>query len=149
VPQAGDTIRAVQIPGQLVAHHENTSDSAGFTPETVVMTLADIPMISGQTYSVWSNPGVVSTQDGDKIRVALREDSISGAVLDSTMVDSNQAGSATTRKYAPVLFALYPATVTGGKTFVVTGERAAGGGTVHLEGSAERRSYLLVRYEFG
>jgi len=137
-----------RIPGQRVGVTENTADGSGFTSETVLMSIT-VSLLVSATYSVWSNPAVVSTVDGDKIRVRLREDSISGTTIDSTMVDSNQAGSATTRKYAPVLLSDYTPGADESKTFVVTGELTDGSGSVHLEGGTDRKSYIIVRYESG
>lgn len=145
---AGQIIVAGRIPGERIGIAEATADSGLFTAETVVMSVT-VPLVSGRTYSVWANPGLMSTISGDVVRARLREDDIAGTILDGTIEDISNNTSNTTRKHAVILLSDYQAVSTGNKTFVVTGARATGSGNVHLEGVPGRKSYIVVRYESG
>jgi hypothetical protein len=145
---AGQLLVAQRIPGERIGVSTVVADSGTFTAETVVMTIT-VPLVSGRTYSVFANPGLSSSVAADVIRASLREDSVTGTMLDSTIEDMNDATAPTTRKHALILLSDYTALSTANKTFVVTGERATGTGNVRMPGASTRPSYLLVRYESG
>jgi hypothetical protein len=145
---AGQLSLANRIPGERIGASVVVADSGTFTAETVVMTLV-VPLVAGRTYSVFANPGLSSSVAADVVGAKLREDSITGTVLDSAIEDINDATAPTTRKHALILLSDYTALSTANKTFVVTGERATGTGNVRMPGSSARKSYLLVRYESG
>jgi hypothetical protein len=143
---AGFQLAAGRIPGELIASSAAVSDSANFTTtETVVLTVT-AALVSGRTYSVWAGPTFHSTVDGDVVHSQMRQDNVSGTVMDRT--DDYIRVTATTIDKT-ILFALYTATTTGNKTFVVTGDRVSGSGNCRLEADTIRPAYMLVRYETG
>lgn len=146
---AGQLLVAGRIPGEEIGATENTSDSSSISSEAVVMTLT-VPLVSGRTYWIWANPGFNATASGNHVRAQLREDSISGTVMDSDTKQIEAVSSPSTRKTVFVLASKYTASASANKTFVVTAEVVSGAsGTVVLEGASTRKSYLRCLYNNG
>lgn len=133
-----------RIPGQRIETTVETSDSSTFTTsETEVMSVT-APLVSGRTYRVRFWGTFNSTVNGDRIRVKVREDDSSGTQLaEHQMVIST---TASTTGYLSVVEVEFTAASTGNQTFVVTGERLAGSGSINREGATNRPSYLYVDY---
>lgn len=143
---AGFQLAAGRIPGELITSSVAVSDSAGFTTTEVIVLTVTAPVVVGRTYSVWAGPTFASTVDGDVVHSQLREDNVSGTILDRTD-DYIRATISTIDR--TILFSLYTADATENKTFVTTGDRVTGTGTCRLEAATNRPAYMLVRYESG
>lgn len=126
---------------QRIATEVQTADSAGFTAETVVMSVTALLEI-GRTYRVKFH-GRFGGSTGDTLGGLLREDGLAGTEM-SGQVDAVQPG------VAGGVFgfeAEFTAVSTGNKTFVVTGRRVSGtAGDMRLEAATTRPAYLYVDY---
>jgi hypothetical protein len=147
VSSAGQQLVAGRIPGERIGKTTVTSDSATFTAETVVMTLV-IPTVVGRTYEIWAWVTLSSTVDNDDVRAVIREDSISGSLLQESNWELTM-DLQSTRGMSEVLVADYTADATENKTFVVTGTQAAGTGVIRLEASGNKPSSIWANYVSG
>lgn len=142
VPPAGNfVIGAVDrvYPRQRIATAIRDTNSAAFTAETVTDTVT-ASLIEGLTYTVNSFTLARSSAAGDRDLIRVREDSVSGNTLRSANVFI-QATGADFHLFQEVL---YTAVATGDKTFVLTGNRGAGTGSItHTAGTANP-VYLYV-----
>lgn len=143
---AGFQLAAGRIPGELITSSVATADSANFTTTEVIVMTITAPLVTGRTYSIWADPTFHSSVDGDVVHSQLREDNVSGTILDRTDDYIRVTTSAIDRT---ILFSLYTATATANKTFVITGDRVSGTGNCRLEAATNRPAYMLVRYETG
>jgi hypothetical protein len=122
------------------------SASAGFTAETVIDSVTP-NLITGLTYDIKWNGVVQSTVADGIARMRIREDSLSGTQLQlrqqSTAIAASQS--------FPVsgLETEYTAVETGPKTFVVTGIRQTGTGTLSCFAAADTPTLLTVEYANG
>jgi hypothetical protein len=141
MPLAGETIIAGKIPGEQVGFDIETGDSSGVTTvETVVQTVV-APVVAGRIYRVTFYGDLASTVAADQFFTRIREDSVSGNVLDLRRY----------RAHATVNFPYrveieYTADATEDKTFVLTLIRESGTGTGRRDASATSPSYLYVDY---
>jgi hypothetical protein len=146
---AGFLSEGGRIPGEIIGTPTiETSDSGTFnTTETAVLSVT-VPLVSGRTYSIHTYLRISSTVDNDDVRVAIREDSASGAFVttDRRELDADNQGSLGQSFH---VMAFFTATATEDKTFVTSAVRDSGTGTYNLSASANRPSMLYVRYEFG
>jgi hypothetical protein len=113
--------------------------SATFTAETVVLTVT-ASLVAGTDYAVKARCLTQSSVADDRVRARIREDSLTGAVIDLQDVPLG-GGNSPVRVYAE---AEYTAPVTGSKTFVVTLVRQAGTGNIQLTADATYPSRLAV-----
>jgi hypothetical protein len=143
---AGFQLAAGRIPGELIASSVATADSANFTTTEVIVMTVTAPVVIGRTYSVWAGPTFHSTVDADVVHSQLREDNVSGTILDRTDDYIRVTVSAIDRT---ILYAHYTADATENKTFVVTGDRVIGTGNCRLEAASNRPAFMIVRYETG
>ena len=115
------------------------SNSGTFTAETVVLTVV-APLEIGRTYMVTTQfLGDINTA-GDEITGRIREDSISGTV----MQDYTQAPYGVTRPSMWHMWNEYVALTSSTKTFVTTLARLTGTGTVGMVASATQPAFLVV-----
>jgi len=132
------------FPGQRIATTTETTISAGFTTETIINTVT-AELVSGRTYAIGLFTGIVSTIAGDNAEYRIREDSVAGTQLQVIRRDL----LATNITEVVFLYAQYTAVATGSKTFVGTGFRQAGTGTLTRNSSATSPSYMYVEYVGG
>lgn len=123
---AGERITADKLStyaGEPVIRETNTG---GFTTtETVVDTLV-VPVVSGRRYKIVWDGEYQSSVAGDLVRGQLREDSVSGTAIQLRQTNC----SIVTQAFPIRLEAFWTASSTGNKTFVATGDRISGGGTI-------------------
>ena len=144
IPPAGNyAIGGVSriFPGQRIATSTETTVSAGFTAETIINTVT-AELVSGRTYSIGLFTGITSTVAGDNAEYRIREDSVAGTQLQVIRKDL----LATNITEVLFLYAQYTAVATGSKTFVGTGFRQAGTGTLTRNSSTTSPSYMYVEY---
>src|SRR5690606_9229097 len=135
------------IPGELIASSQVTADSATFTTTETTVLSVTAPLVSGRTYRVAFYGKFATTVAGDIGVARMREDSSTGPERQSDFLDFNKAS--TTIGYSCYMEFEYTASSTGNKTFVVTGVRNVGSGTLRLEAASNRPSYLRVEYVSG
>lgn len=140
---AGEIAEAGRIPGERIATTEETSASSAFTSETVLMSVT-ATLVSGRTYRVTGKVPLTSSVSNDEARAQIREDNISGTVLDAASGEMSTGTSTTSNNIRPE--SEYTAVSTGSKTFVVTGERVAGTGNITMNAATTRKGYLYVDY---
>lgn len=118
-----------------------TTTTAGFTTtETVTDTVA-ANLVSGALYEVMWTGGVQSTTATDTLLFRIRGDNLAGTQLAGGRLVPGTASSA-----GPMLLrAYFTAAATASKTFVVTGVRNAGAGTITRIGAADNQSILSVK----
>lgn len=139
---AGRTAEAGRIPGQRIATEATTSDSAGFTAETEVMSVT-ASLVSGRRYAVVAEIAFTSTNSGDRVVGRVREDSSTGGIRQLRNIPII---TTSTIGYPCRLYFEHTATATGDKTFVATGHRIAGSGDARLVASSTGPSYMHVSY---
>lgn len=146
---AGQRLIAGRIPGELITRELITSDSAGVTSETVVGSVT-APVVVDRSYTVTFFGHFQSTQDGDQITWRIREDNVSGTMLNAGRVHIAVGGDTSgTFGYSHTFIAPFAASITGNKTFVFTISRQSGTGSVRLEAADDRPAIFDVRYEMG
>lgn len=144
---AGQIARVGRRPYERRATDRQESDSATFTTtETVVQSVTG-SLQTGRTYRVRWVGAFNSTVDDDVVLGQIREDSISGTVLQTGRCSVAVGGSST--GWHCYLEAYYTAVATGFKTFVATGDRVAGTGTCNRDASSQRPTILYVQYISG
>jgi hypothetical protein len=110
-----------------------TSPSAGFTTTEVILDSITVLLVSGVTYRItWdtqfgTSTGTSSTTAFERIRAQIREDDISGTVIATRDCCTIMGGGVSHPVY---LQAKFTAASTGNKTFVATGDRHVGSGTI-------------------
>lgn len=145
--EAGQQLVAGRIPGERIGITIETADSSTFTAETVIATLV-IPTVVDRTYQVWAWVTLASTVDNDDVTARIREDNVSGAVLQESNWELTH-DLQSTRGVSDTLVADYVADATENKTFVLTGERAAGTGSIRREASATKPTSFWANYVEG
>jgi hypothetical protein len=145
---AGQQLVAGRIPGERIGKTTVTSDSATFnTTETVILTLV-FPTVAGRTYEIWAWVTISSTVDNDDVRLILRQDSVSGAIMQESNFELTH-DLQSTRGEPETLVVDYVADATENKTIVVTGTRASGSGEIRLEASSNKPSAIWANYVSG
>lgn len=144
---AGQLLVAGRIPGERVATTIETADSATFTAETTVLSVV-APLISGRLYQVRAVVRMASTVANDDVTGRIREDNLAGTSIQEENIELTHDLQAS-RGQAIWLEVEYEAAATGDKTFVLTGERAAGSGDCRLEATAAKPMYFYVNYLSG
>lgn len=142
MPAAGETIIAGRIPGERIATSIETSNSANITTtETEVQTVT-AAVVTGRTYRVRWSVRVSSSVAADDITLRIREDSLTGTILQSETMDVNVSN----REPRVTLEAEYTADATEDKVFSATLVRTAGTGNVILNAATTVPTYLYVDY---
>lgn len=144
VPPAGNfVIGAVNriYPRSRIATAVRETTSASFTVETVTDTVT-ASLIEGLTYTVNSFILVRSSVAGDRNLIRIREDNLTGNQLRAAAIVIPAAGAGTDFPFYQEV--LYTAIATGDKTFVLTGGRAAGSGTLTHTAGTNNPVYLYV-----
>lgn len=144
---AGQQLVAGRIPGEWIDGVQSNADSSTFTgTETVILTLADAPLVTGRTYELVAHVNIETTVADSRVIVRIREDNLAGNAFEQANVWPDFTGSIG----MPVaLKAPFTAGSTGNKTFVVTGVRASGTGTINMSGDASTPNLLDVYYRNG
>jgi len=117
-----------------------TATSATFTSETVIHSVT-ASLVAGKVYWVTLDTQMRSTvASTDRMTCRIREDGIAGNQLqDITLYQAD------TLINVPFhLEGEYTATATGAKTFVATGLRLSGSGTIVRNGGASQPSFLKL-----
>lgn len=128
-------------PGQRIATTTVTTDSATFTTAETSLATVTASLVTGRTYRIVWVPAFQITVDS-VIRATIREDTISGTILNLRDVWIDSGGTATGLEVE----VLYTAVATGDKTFVGSGDVLAGAGTANLNAASNFPSYLYVDY---
>jgi len=131
-------------PGTRIATQTRTSTPAAFTAETVTDTVTG-DLIEGYTYKVaaWILARASVANDTDLLRI--REDSISGTILRAFRLFLPQIGAGA--DFFAYIEVEYIAVATGSKTFVLTGARGTGTGTItHTAAAVSDPVYLYIDF---
>lgn len=132
-----------RIPGQRIATTIETSDSSTFTTTATTVMSVTASLVSGRTYRIRAICQFESDTAGDLVVGRIQEDDSSGTQLSHAQTEIVNASSI---GYTIVTEAEYTAASTGNKTFVLTGDRNGGSGTLFRGASSVRPSYLYVDY---
>jgi hypothetical protein len=143
VSSAGQKLVAGRVPGERIATDIDTADSGTFTTTETVVSSVVAALVSGRTYRVRWVGGCVTTVANDVYLCRLREDSLVGTAL---MERNRVIGTTSASGEALECEVEYTAVATGNKTFVSTGVRNGGTGTLHADATASRPRYLYVDY---
>ena len=147
VPPAGNfAVGAVSrfYPGQRIATSIVTSPSAGFTTTEVQLMTVVAALVEGFRYKIVFDPAFDITVSG-VVRSVIREDTVSGTILQIRDHNLNSAGGAESGRVE----AEFTAVATGDKTFSGNGDVLSGGGTANLNAGATFPSYMYVDYISG
>lgn len=118
----------------------SVATSSGFTTTETVTDTISVTLLSGRTYEVVHDGIWSSTVAGDGAQLRVREDSLTGTMLNGQDIHLQGAG----RVYMSHLRALYTAVSSGLKTFVVTGVRNVGTGTITRNAATTNPSQFTV-----
>jgi hypothetical protein len=140
MPAAGETIIAGRIPGERIATSIVTTNSGSVTSEVVIDTVV-APVVAGRTYRVRWIADVQSTVTDNVVRCRIREDSLTGNVLQLINVRCTSG-----RDIGFIIEGEYTADATEDKTFAGTAFRQDGVGTIALNANANEPAYLYVDY---
>ena len=143
MPAAGETIIAGRVPGERIATQIDTSDTSGFTTTETVLTTVTAPLVSGRTYRVRFVSLIRSTVADDDINARIRQDNVTGTEV---FVSQFEINTNTSLGVVVIIEAEYTATATADKTFVATGVRTTGSGTITARGAAAAPRQLYVDY---
>lgn len=141
---AGDIAEAGRIPGQRIATTIETSDSSDFTTTETTGLSVTAALVEGRTYGVTVSANWSSTADGDVMFLRIWAGSTSGTQLHSSRLVLEQGAGPRSHVYVE-----WEATSTGNQTFIVTGERESGSGTLHMDAAGTIPGYLFVDYISG
>lgn len=122
-----------------------TADSSTFTTTETEVGSITVSLVTGRLYRIVAWVGWMSTVTGDAIRCRLREDTVTGTLMNSDQVNIGQ-GNITSGAYHTLVVAEYTAVSTGSKTFVVSGDQEAGSGTCRMEHASDRPGYITVDF---
>jgi hypothetical protein len=137
--ETGSSFGADAHPMSRMKTVKTVANSAGFTAETVIMTMTNLAVLNGNKYWLTAIVTINSTTAGDDITVRIREDSIAGTVL---QIHEDDIISTTIQRTVTIQ-AEFVATVNDtGKDFVVTCVRTAGAGTLNLQASATQPAFF-------
>jgi hypothetical protein len=142
---AGFQLVAGRIPGERLATTIRTSDSSGFTTTETVIDSVTAALVSGRTYRVRWVVAWASTVSADTVFSRLREDNLTGTQLQLLRCALTTAAGAGTR-WVGAVEAEYTAVSSGNKTFVGTGVRVTGTGTITAHAASTYPIYLYVDY---
>jgi hypothetical protein len=118
-----------------------TANSAGFTAETVLITINNMPVLDGNKYWITGIVTINSTAAGDDIAVRIREDGVAGTQLQLVEDDI----ISTTLQRTVTIQGEYVATADNtSKDFVITCQRTGGAGTLNLQASATQPAFAHV-----
>jgi hypothetical protein len=139
---AGETIVAGKVPGERIQTAKATSSSGTITTtETVVQTIV-APVVAGRIYKITWDGRIHSTANGDDVAAKIREDSVSGTVLQDVLTDI----AISTRSYRTHFEGEYTADATEDKTFVATLDRDAGSGNITMFATSTQPCFLYCDY---
>ncbi|BAL87290.1 hypothetical protein AMIS_20700 [Actinoplanes missouriensis 431] len=121
-----------------------TADSATFTAETSVLTVAGV-LVAGWTYAIVADvrlsisTGTFPVNETNQLRI--REDGVSGTQLNigQYAILSNSGVGFTCRIHAE-----YTAVASGSKTFALTSQRNSGSANHQVRGSAAAPGFLFI-----
>lgn len=143
---AGFQLTAGRIPGERIATTTSTSDTATFTTTETVIDTVTAALVTGRTYQVRWAGGVASTVNDTAVLARIRDTNLVG----TTLQERNVPVTTTSSSGVPVnIEAEYTAVATGNHTFVTTGLRNGGTGTLLGEGALTHPRYLYVNYLSG
>lgn len=119
-----------------------TSNSSGFTTTETVTDTVTATLVAGRVYKIYAWLLVGSTVAADSVNVRLRENNLAGTQLQQARIDCPLTGTV----FPVPIEAEYTAVATGSKTFVATGVRSTGSGTITLGAAGTQPVYLYVDY---
>jgi hypothetical protein len=141
MPAAGNTITAPATDySRRVGTNVNVTNSSTFTTTETVTDTITVALVSGRKYAIRYHGSWDSTVANDDVRARIREDSVAGTLLTSARLRV----PVTNGEAWEHLYVEYTAVSTGNKTFVVTGLRVGGTGTINRHGASSEPAYLYV-----
>lgn len=141
---AGQSARAGFMPGEEIAVNTVTADSGTFTTTETQVQSVTAALITGEVYWVHWYVHYGSSVSGDRVTFRIREDNVSGTVLQEIAGNGGANHGASSVGDMMELWVRFTAAATGNKTFSCTMVRASGTGNVQLEGAATRPNYARV-----
>lgn len=126
----------------LIEINELTTDSANFTTTETQIQTVTASLVEGAIYKIAWQPHFASSVNNDEMRGFIREDNISGTVIQSGYGLASSTGGNLGRTV--VMYGKYEAVATGNKTFSFSASRVAGTGNCRVEGAADRPSIATV-----
>lgn len=145
----GEEVLAADITSRFrVGTQVEDTDGATFTTATVAFATCVAQLIAGRTYRIKfvTHIGLAAATTGDTANITIREDSAAGTELQGQA--NIPLGTSAAGNYAQIETD-YTALATGPKTFVGTGQRAGGTGTLRREAAGIRPTILSVDYAYG
>lgn len=141
---AGQIIDVDDVLGR-VDTTERTANVGTFTTTETQIDTVTVSLVSGRTYGVWLYGTFQTTVANDSVNAAIREDSTSGTRMTVARVYLPILGVG----FGFALYAEYTAGSTGDKTFVGTGQRQSGTGSITAAAAATQKAYIYVDYVRG
>lgn len=145
IPPAGNYVTgtaSVPLPGTRIATTVRVANSSGFTTTETVTDSVTATLIGGLTYKVTAQLLGQSTVANDAENVRIREDTLVGAQVAVSRVLLSAAGAG----HFVHLEYEYTPTVSEAKTFVLTGVRAVGTGTIIHAAGTNAPTYFYVDF---
>ena len=140
---AGQIAEAGRVPNERIATTVETSDSSTFTTSETTIASVTASLVSGRTYRIRFYGSIVSTVADGQVQCRLREDNTSGTQMQG--VNVFPANTSSSGHPLPIE-AEFTAVSTGNKTFVATGQRVSGTGTINMNGAATNPAYMYCDY---
>ena len=119
-----------------------TADAGSFTTSETVVATVTAPLVSGAKYRVRFIGGWQTTVADGSVTTAIREDNVTGTVKDERVVPTAVGTGSFLHPFT--LEVIYTAGSTANKTFVGTGVRLSGTGTISLDAGTDHPAYLYV-----
>lgn len=138
MPRSGELIRAGDF--SRVAYVTEAADSSTITTSETVVGTMTFTQVSGGIYSTEWHLKVVQSVAGDYFLFSVREDSVSGTVLDTWAFTTGTTSYGLMFSY----YIDYTAAASGGKTIVGTLVRGSGTGNVTRSAKSNYQIYRVA-----
>lgn len=137
---AGDRITADELSTYAGEPEIREINSSAFTTAETEVDTITVPVVNGRRYKVVWRPAFFSTVANDHVRGAIREDDLAGTALYVQNITTPISGQA----FLMHLEGFYTATATEDKTFIGTGDRITGTGTITGQAASSNPTLLYV-----
>jgi hypothetical protein len=131
------------FPGTRIATSERTSDVSTFTAETVTDTVTG-DLIEAYTYRIVGFITARSTVVNDVDLIRIREDGLGGTIMRNFRIVIPQIGAGT--DFFAYTETQYVPAANETKTFVLTGARASGSGSITHTAGPTNPAYLYIDF---
>lgn len=138
----GDPIILARMPGYMAASTAAVADSSTFTTSETSVISVTASLISGVTYRIVFEGAWQTTVADSQITTRIREDNTSGTIRQTQVINAKDGTGSLFHPFS--LEARYTAASTASKTFIGTGVRLSGTGTINLDATAGSPAYLYV-----